>query len=57
MTRNSSNTNTKKTMKQYVAVTDKRKSMNHSTAVKQYALNSNECRMNFFGTGSIKSEW
>jgi hypothetical protein len=57
MTRNAAQPNNKKTMKQYAAVPDKRKIMNHSTAVKQYALNSNDCRMNFFGAGSIKSEW
>jgi hypothetical protein len=57
MTRNAGNTKSKKTMKQYAEVPDKRKSMNHSTAIKQYAINSNDSRMNFFGTGSIKSDW
>ncbi len=57
MTRATSTPTKSKVSKQHTASHAQQKHVRQTGSVDQYAIQNGPCTMNFFGAGSLKSDW
>lgn len=57
MTRVTSTPTKSKASKQHSVPTTQHKHIRQTGSVDQYAIQNGPCSMNFFGAGSLKSDW